>query len=222
MFIGHFAVSFAAKRVAPNVSLAVLVAAAQLADLLWPAFLMFGIEHVLIDPGNTAFTPLDFVSYPYSHSLALLTAWGVAFGLVYVAATGRRSAWPVLAALVISHWVLDWITHGPDMPVYPGGPTSGLGLWNSVAATIVVELAMLIAGVMIYLRQTRARDGAGRWGLVALIAVLLVAYAGNIAGGPPPSLEALQVVAAGGGAVLVALSWWVDRHRVSGSSRSAP
>jgi hypothetical protein len=219
MFIGHLAVSFAAKRAVPGVSLAVLVAAALLADLLWPVFLMAGIEHVLIDPGNTTFTPLDFVSYPYSHSLALLAVWGAVFGLVYAIATGNRTAWPVLAVVVLSHWVLDWITHRPDMPLYPGGPTFGLGLWNSTGGTIVVELAMLIAGLAIYRRATRARSRAGRWGLTAFVAVLLTAYAGNIAGGPPPSLGVLQAVAAAGGLALVAFSWWVDHHRVSGSSR---
>ena len=78
MFIGHFALGFAAKRATPRVSLAVLCAATQIADLLWPVFLAIGVEQVRIDPGNTAVTPLDFVSYPYSHSLLLLIVWGVA------------------------------------------------------------------------------------------------------------------------------------------------
>jgi len=101
MFIGHFALGFAAKRVTPQVSLAVLVAAAQLADLLWPILLLLGFEQVRIDPGNTAFTPLDFVSYPYSHSLLFLVIWGVVFGLAGQLTIGGRNVFGVIAALVV-------------------------------------------------------------------------------------------------------------------------
>src|SRR5579872_7109555 len=108
MFLGHFALGMAAKRAAPRVSLAVLFAAAQLADLLWPLLVATGIEVVRIDPGNTAFTPLDFVSYPYSHSLLTLVLWAAVFGLAYRVATKRNgTTFVVLAALVTSHWVLD-------------------------------------------------------------------------------------------------------------------
>src|ERR1044071_309040 len=138
MFLGHFAVGMAAKRAAPRVSLAALFAAAQFADLLWPILVGTGIEAVRIDPGNTAFTPLDFVSYPYSHSLLTLLIWGVLFGLLCAFATGDRRAFIVVAALVVSHWLLDWITHRPDMPLYPGGAKLGLGFVDSVAATITV------------------------------------------------------------------------------------
>src|SRR3954470_19507837 len=113
MFIGHLALGFAAKRAAPRVSLAVLFSAAQLADILWPVLIALGVEQVRIVPGFTAFTPLDFVSYPYSHSLVFLIAWGVALGVVYRAITGNGRAVPVLAALVVSHWLLDFLTHSP-------------------------------------------------------------------------------------------------------------
>src|SRR5881392_3878826 len=132
MFVGHFALGFAAKRVTPGVSLAMLFGAAQLADLMWPAFLLAGVEQVRIDPGNTAMTPLDFVSYPYSHSLAALLVWGIAIGAVYRAvAGGRRTVW-VLGTLVVSHWLLDYVTHRPDMPLYPGSAKYGLELWRSI------------------------------------------------------------------------------------------
>ena len=91
MYIGHFAVAFAAKRVAPKASLGVLLAAAMFIDLIWPVFLLLGWERVRIDPGNTAFTPLDFVSYPYSHSLAMTLLWALVFGYGYEANAQYRT-----------------------------------------------------------------------------------------------------------------------------------
>lgn len=212
MFLGHYALGLAAKRVTPGVSLGVLFAAAQLADILWPFLLALGLEHVRIDRGNTAFTPLDFVSYPYSHSLVLLAAWGVAMGWAF--ARQHRKGIAIVAALVVSHWVLDFVTHRPDMPVYPGGPRVGLGLWNSVPLTIAIELPMYIAGVWLYLRATRPRDRIGRWGSALLFAVLLLIYAGDaLSTEAPPSVEALTIVAATGGVLFTAWSWWADRHR---------
>jgi hypothetical protein len=213
MFLGHLAVGLAAKRVAPRLSLAVLLVAAQFADVLWPIFVAAGIESVRIDPGNTAVTPLDFVSYPYSHSLLFLVAWGVAMGWLWRRMTGNPRLVFILAALVVSHWILDLATHRPDMPLYPGGPRLGLGLWNSVPGTMIVELAMYGAGIWIYMRATKARDRVGRWAFAVLAAFLVVVYVANIFGPPPPSVTAIWMGALIGAAVLTAWAWWADRHR---------
>lgn len=218
MFLGHYALGLAAKRVAPDVSLGVLFGAAQLADIAWPFLLAAGLEQVRIDPGNTAFTPLDFVSYPYSHSLLLLPIWGLAAGWVHSrfrrGSGGQARTVAIVTALVVSHWVLDFITHRADMPLYPGGPEVGLGLWNAVGATVALELAMYAAGVWVYLRATRPRDRAGRWGFIVLAATLLLIYVGDaLSPAAPPSVAALIVVAAIGGVLFTGWSWWADRHR---------
>jgi len=214
MFVGHFALGFAAKRAAPRVSLAVLFAAAQFADLLWPFLLAAGAEQVRLDPGNTAFTPLDFVSFPYSHSLLMLVVWGVVFAAVYGRVTHVRGAAFLLAALVVSHWILDVITHRPDLPLYPGGPQFGFGLWNSVPATIAVELVIFAAGAWMYLTGTRARDRVGVWAGPGLVVLLLVLYFASMSGAPP-TVTALWISAIIGAAVLMFVAWWVDRHRVA-------
>lgn len=214
MFIGHFAVGFAAKRVAPRLSLGALFAAVALADIIWPVLVAVGLEQVRIDPGNTAFTPLDFVSYPYSHSLVLLCLWGILFGLVCARAVHDRRMVLVGAVLVVSHWVLDWLTHRPDMPLYPGSIKLGVGLWNSIPATIAVEMVMFAAGVWIYARGTRARDAVGRRAFAAFVGFLLVAYVANI-GSPPPSIGAIVVVGVIGTAALLLWAWWFDRHRIA-------
>jgi hypothetical protein len=212
MFIGHFGVGFGAKKAAPQVSLGTLLLAAQLVDLLWPVFLLLGLESVRIDPGNTAVTPLDFVSYPFTHSLLTGVGWGLVFALAYFALRHNGRGALVVGLAVVSHWVLDWISHRPDMPLYPGGAKVGLGLWNSVAGTVAVEGAIFIAGVALYLRTTRAKDRIGHWALWSLVLLLVLAYVGNLAGPPPPDVRSLAWV----GVlmwVLVPWGYWIDRHR---------
>jgi hypothetical protein len=216
MFIGHFAVAFAAKKAAPAVSLGTLILAAQLADLVWPTLVLAGIEVVKVQPGNTAMTPLDFVHYPWSHSLVALCAWAIALVLVYRFACGGKSrALLTLAALVLSHWVLDVASHRPDMPVTLGGSERlGLGLWDSVPATVLVEVLMFAAGIALYTKATRAIDRTGTVAFRALVAFLLVMYFGNIFGPPPPSVAVLAWTCQGIW-LLVAWGWWIDRHRVA-------
>jgi len=213
MFIGHYALGFAAKRAAPTLSLGTLFAACQFADLLWPTLVLLGVERVEIAPGITAVTPLDFVHYPWSHGLLALVAWAVLFGLAWRVL--RRAPWPsavTIAVLVVSHWVLDFVTHRPDLPIVPGGPRVGLGLWNSMAATVAVEGALFVAGIAVYLRATRARDRTGSIALWAMIAFLVLAHVANLTGPAPPDAK---TVAWAGQALwlLVAWGWWVDRHR---------
>ncbi|HEV8238495.1 MAG TPA: hypothetical protein VGS57_03925 [Thermoanaerobaculia bacterium] len=214
MFLGHFAVGLAAKRVAPRVSLGTLFAAAQLADLLWPVFLLVHAEHVLIRPGATAATPLVFTSYPYSHSLAALAVWAALFAAGYAAI--RRHGWTaplVLFALVLSHWVLDWVMHVPDLPLTLTGPARlGLGVWRSLPLTLALELLTFAAGTVIYLRATAPRDRIGRIGLYALLTLLLLIYFASVFGPPPPSDRAIAWSGIGMW-LLVAWGAWVDRHR---------
>jgi len=215
VFIGHFAVGFASKRVAPRTSLAWLLVAPQLADILWPVFLLFGFEHVRIDTTATRFTPLDLYDFPWSHSMAALAAWATLFAGIYWALTRYRAGAVVLWLGVISHWVLDWITHRPDMALYPGSRRYGLSLWNSIAGTMIVELAMLAAGVWLYARTTKARDRIGRYGFAAFVVVLLALYIADRFSGPPPDVSSLIWVSIVFVPVVVAWPWWFDRHRVA-------
>jgi len=213
VFLGHFALACAAKRTAPRTSLGTLFAAAQLPDFIWPWLTLTGVEHATIAPGDTAFTPLRFDSYPISHSLVTVAAFGALFGAVHYWRRRRGLDAVVLALLVVSHWLLDFVGHRPDMPLWPGGPRLGLGLWNSVPATIVVEVLLFAWGVALMLSATRARDAVGRWGLDGLVALLLLTYVANVASPPPPSMEAVGWAGLAGGIVFLVLAAWVDRHR---------
>jgi hypothetical protein len=211
MLVGHLAAALVTKRVEPRLPLGAAVAAAFGLDLIWPLFLLLGLESVRIQPGDTAFTHLSFVSYPWSHSLLAVIGWsGVACLL------GRSSfrAWRAgvaLGLLVLSHWFLDFVTHRPDLPLWPGGPLAGLGLWNSVAGTILVEGSLLALGLWMYLGSSAPRDATGRWAFAALAALLGLIWVTQPWSPPPPSASA---VAWGGLALWLLPPWarWIEAH----------
>jgi hypothetical protein len=222
MFLGHYALAFGAKRIAPSVSLGTLFMACQFADLLWPTLVLFGLERVEVDPGNTLVTPLNFVSYPYSHSLLMLLVWAAVFALLYRAIRGPQPmAMTTVAALVFSHYVLDVITHRPDMPLTIGGVQKiGLGLWNYPGTTLAVESAMFLVGAGLYVSVTREKDQVGQLGLLALIATLAAIYFAALYGPPPPSAAAVAIVGHLSW-LFVLWAYWIDRHRGPRTARRA-
>lgn len=213
MFLGHYAVAMAGKKAAPRLSLGTLMLSAQLADLLWPVFLLLGLERVSIEPGITAFSPLNFTYYPLTHSMVGALGWSLLIGVIYfLARRSARGAWIVTAA-VFSHWVLDLIVHRPDLQLAPWSAIRvGLGLWNSIPATLVVEFGLFALGVAIYLQTTTARDAVGRYAFWALVATLAIIYVSSGFGPPPPNAQTLAVFALGGW-LFVPWSYWIDRHR---------
>ena len=212
MFVGHFAVAFAAKRAAPAVSLGTWFVACELVDVIWPLFLLIGLESARIAPGITAFTPLDFDHYPWTHSLVMCAVWAIAMGALFW--SRNRIAATLVALVVLSHWFLDALVHRPDLPLAPGSDVKiGLGLWNSVPGTLAVELALFAIGVGLYLGGSRALDRIGRWGLWAIVVLLLAAYTGAAFGPPPPGMQAVAWAGILGGVITAALGYWVDRHR---------
>jgi len=198
---------------APAVSLGTLFMACQFADLLWPTLVMLGLEIVEIDPGNTLVTPLNFVKYPYSHSLVMLLVWSMVFALCYFAIRRGRAGAITVGVLVFSHYILDVITHRPDMPVTIDGETRlGMGLWNYPGTTLATESAMFIIGATMYASVTRERDRIGKLGLSALVATLVAIYFAALWGPPPPNSQSVAI--AGHLSWLFVLwAYWVDRHR---------
>jgi hypothetical protein len=182
MFVGHYGVAFAAKRVRAKLPLGLLFLAVQFLDVLFAVFVLLGIEKLRIVHGFTAINPYDLYWMPYTYSLVGALVWSVAAGGLFWRASGRLPprergvASAVLAAAVFSHFVLDVPMHTPDMALWPGAgaPKIGLGLWNHRPASILAELVVLVAGGWIYLRGTHARSRFARIGTVAF-AIFLVA-----------------------------------------------
>jgi hypothetical protein len=213
MFLGHFGVALAAKRVAPRTSLGAFAFAAQFLDELWPILLLLGVEQVTIIRDMPGSLGLDFTYYPFSHSLVMSILWGIVIGGgYYLLRHDRRGAW-VVGLLVVSHWVLDFPMHVRDLPLWPGvsSPKVGLGLWHFPVATYVIEFGIYAAGIWSYLRATRARDRIGSWGLWAYVLVLAIIYLTSN-GPPPPNVRALAWSVMGLW-LFVPWAWWVDKHR---------
>jgi len=213
VFIGHNAVGFASKAAAPRASLGVLMAAPMLPDLLWPIFLLLGIEHVRIRPGATRWTPLDFYDYPWSHSLVMTVVQAIVFaGGYWLVSRYTRGA--VIAAIgVVSHWLFDFLMHRPDLPLWPHGPRAGLGMWNHPVATIAIEAGLFAIGIAVYRDVTRPRDRIGSVAFWALVILLAAIFVGLASGKPPKNVQQVAWMGLSGWLIPFWAAWF-DRHRV--------
>lgn len=215
MYLGHYAVALAAKKAAPGTSLGTLIAASQLIDIIWPLLVLMGIERVAVDPEITVVTPLKFVQYPITHSLLAVLVWASLFACLYWLITRNQTGTMVVWFAVLSHWVLDYFTHIPDLPLYPGSEKMvGLGLWNSLAGTLVVELGIFFVGMILYLGVTRPANRIGKYSLFLLAMFLLVTYFANVLGPPPPN-DRMVAWSALLLWLLVPWGYWIDRNRLS-------
>jgi membrane-bound metal-dependent hydrolase YbcI (DUF457 family) len=172
------------------------------------------IEQASIVPGITKMTPLDFTNYPISHSLLIVLVWGILIGVTGWRMSKKKKIGYVLFACVVSHWLLDFLVHRPDLPLYPGNsPKVGLGLWNHVAVAVIIESLIFVTGVYVYSRVTKARNKWGTVSLVLLVSCLGLIYIANIMGPPPPDMKA---IAWAGNLqwIFVIMAFWVDRRRM--------
>ncbi len=216
MFIGHFGLSFAAKKAVPKISLAILFIATQFVDILWPILVMLHIETVDIMPGYTKTNAFEFLHFPYTHSLLMGFVWGVITALLYAFFKKDTRGAIVIGLCVLSHWFLDLIVHTTDLPITLFGNTKvGLGLWNHVAAALILETIIFLAGVFIYASITTPKNKKGFWGLWLLVVFLLLIYLYNTFGPPPKEAStnlfmSLFILMA----VIVLVAGWVDKNRV--------
>lgn len=215
MFIGHFGLSFAAKKAAPTVSLGMLFVATQFVDLLWPLLLVLHVEKIAVSPGYTKTNPFDFLYYPYTHSLFMGIIWGLVAGVLYFLFKRDKRGAVVVGLCVLSHWFLDLVVHTTDLPLSPFGDAKvGFGLWNHVAAAMILELVVYFGGLYIYASFTKAKNGIGRWGLWSLVVLLLLLYLVNTFSPPPSgSTMSIFVMSMVLMTVLVGSAYWVDNNR---------
>ena len=213
MYIGHCAIALGSKKIAPEVSLGTLFFAAVMSDLLMSLLLLLGIEHIRISPGFTVMIPLDLYDYPISHSLATSIMWSIVFaGLFYFIKHSIRNA-IVIGSVVFSHWMLDFITHTTDLPLFPESSIKvGLGIWNNAVLSVLVEGLLFVVGLFIYLRTTKSKDKTGIIAFWLVMIFLFITWIMTMFGTPPPNIVALAIVNQLQWVVII-LAFWIDRHR---------
>lgn len=193
MFVGHYGVSFAMKKAEASIPLWVLFVAVQLLDVAWAPFVLLGIEKVRVVPGITATNPLDLYYMPYTHGLIAALLWSAGALLLYrlAAPRARWTAALLVGAAVLSHWVLDFVVHRPDLPLYADTAKVGLGLWNHPVLAFGLEGALLFGGMWLYLRTNPPRRAA----VVVFGLIMLAMQAYTFFGPPPASDNAIAVTA---------------------------
>lgn len=215
MFVGHYGPSFAIKAGRPAIPLWLLFIAVQLVDVAWSVLILLGIEKARIVPGITASNPFDLYYMPYTHSLVAAVLWSVAAGalskVLLRLRKGSSAAW--IGVAVFSHWVLDWLVHRPDLPLYGDAMKVGLGIWNYPVIALAVEALLLFGGMFMYMRRTTAINAVGRFGPPAF-GILMIAIQAYIFFGPVPgSPGELAVTALVSYIVFAAVIQWLDRQR---------
>lgn len=209
MFVGHYGVSFAAKRAAPAVPLWVLFVAVQLLDIIWAPLILLGVEKVRIVPGITASNPLDLSYMPYSHSLVAALAWSAIAAAVYLArGHGRRPAL-VVGGAVFSHWVLDFLVHRPDLPLVDDAAKVGLGLWNFPVPALALEALLVFGGMWLYFKVSPVR----RLPMVIFAIAMFIAQTVVFFGPPPSSDKSAAATALVAYAVYAGVAAWLERWR---------
>ena len=221
MFIGHFAPAFAARALTNEApKLGTLFVAAQLVDIGFFLLLLSGIEQFRIEPGATAMNPFDFYHYPYTHSLLGTAGWALGFAFIVWLSLRNTVAATWAALVVMSHWLLDYVSHRPDLTLAGGDKLLGLGLWNYPVATIAAELALFAGAFWWYLRRTR---GPSLPPLILAVVMILMQVLNWF--GPQPVVvdSSLPVSGLLAFALLAGLAYWVGstRHHCNESGLSS-
>ncbi len=214
MLLSHVSVGLAGKKFAPKVSLGTLVLAGTFADIVFTVLAFAGIEKIRIVPGITAVNPFDMYYYPFSHSLMWIMIWAILFAGIYFLIRRDTRSSIVLGLCVLSHWVFDFISHRPDVEIIPGiGSPVGLGLWNSFAGTVIVELAVFVTGLIIYLNATQPRRKIGYLILSLFVLFNGFMFMGWLMGPPPQDMNSMFIMSGIMQLIGLALAYWSDHFR---------
>jgi len=216
MFVGHYAASLALKKFEKRASLGVLFLGVQLVDILFFPFVLLGIERINIIEKYTDATHFQLEYMPYSHSLVGSLLWAVAAYALFRWVFVKNHAVALAVGLaVFSHWLLDLLVHTPDLPLWNDASLKlGFGLWNNAIATYLLEDALLLGALWLYLKSTSASTATGRYGMGMFVVFLLLVNIVNIFGPlQSDSKVALAVSALAAYFLFAAVAFWLDTKR---------
>jgi membrane-bound metal-dependent hydrolase YbcI (DUF457 family) len=193
VFVGHYGVGFALKRRDEALPLSLLFVAVQLLDVAWAPFVLLGIEKARIVPGITRSNPLDLYYMPFTHSLVAALLWSVGAAWLFRLVVRRStlvSAF-LIGLAVFSHWILDFVVHRPDLPLYDDSAKVGLGLWNVPAAAFGLEAFLLLGGLYLCARANLVRPVPA-----TVFALFMLGTQAYVFFGPPPTSPSAAAVTA--------------------------
>ena len=217
MFVGHYAASLALKKFEKRASLGVLFLAVQFVDIVFFPFVLLGIERINIIERYTQSTHFQLEYMPFTHSLVASLLWaGAAYALFRWIVVKNHGVALVMAIAVFSHWVFDLVVHTPDLPLWSDASMKlGLGLWNNAIVTYVLEAALLLAALWLYLKSTTATSKTGTYGIVVFVVFMLLMNIGNIFGPLTTNSKVVMSVSALAAYFLfAAIAFWLDKKRV--------
>lgn len=220
MFIGHYGVALAAKRVDKNIPLGLLFFATQYVDILFFLLILTGIETMSIVPGITASNPLDFTYYPYSHSLTASLLWAGLFFVVFKITPSKSGSRNnrialVVAAIVLSHFFLDLIVHRPDLPLLGDNSYKlGLGLWNYIIISSLIEILIFVAGLWLYLKSTKGISFGGKYGMIIFAVFSVIMQMASLFMPPPPDIKGFAIFGLVYQLLMIGVVSWLDKKRI--------
>lgn len=216
MFVGHYAASLALKKFEKRASLGVLFLAVQFVDILFFPLVLLGVERINIIENYTPSTHFQLEYMPFTHSLLASFLWaGIAYAFFRWVVVKNRGVALVMAIAVFSHWVIDLIVHTPDLPIWSDASMKlGFGLWSNAIVAYVLEAALLIGALWLYLKSTTASTRTGKYGMVLFVVFMLLMNIGNIFGPlTTDSKVVMSVSALAAYFLFAAIAFWLDKKR---------
>lgn len=215
MFMGHYSAAFLAKRLAPEIPLPAYFITCQIIDICWGVFVLLGIEKMRLVPNITASNSLDLYFMPFSHGIPAALMWSILAALVFwccaKASPQRTRTALVIGVVVGSHWILDYVVHRPDLPVWYDGLKVGFGLWDYRLPALLLELAILW-GALWFSLQAVAGENRRRYVILGLVMSVVQILSLMLPTSNNVNIVVVQLLTSYLGVTV--LSYWAAKQRV--------
>ena len=129
--VDHAATALLIKRRFPSVSLVPLLLSVQAMELAWVGLNYLGVERTTTEATVRSVADIHLAYMPYSHSVATAAGGALLAWLVVEKGLGRPLVARAIGLGIVSHLLLDLVTHARDIVLWPGNSLAlGLGLYD--------------------------------------------------------------------------------------------